>query len=229
MKRWGRAVILFLFLGAVANVGVAWGCAAWSPLTHTISFTHVSNYYQEYWPIHLPAGYPSNNADVQDADGKGLGVLNGNIVAYTDNVSEQVLVYSAAGWPTLSLRGCFWTTIPSLWWDGHFAPDRQDWAILLFSNQPVPHGDIRQQRMLPLRPIWPGFLANTAFYAIALWLLTLGPVRLRRCLRRHRGRCVACGYDLRGTAHERCPECGAATDSGGVAPAAADCTPHGCR
>jgi hypothetical protein len=35
--------------------------------------------------------------------------------------------------------------------------------------------------------------------------------RQRRARRRlKRGLCPACGYDLRGAAHERCPECGAA-------------------
>jgi hypothetical protein len=30
----------------------------------------------------------------------------------------------------------------------------------------------------------------------------------RRYNQRTRGQCESCGYDLRGTAHERCPECG---------------------
>lgn len=42
----------------------------------------------------------------------------------------------------------------------------------------------------------------TSLLAHAVW-------RERRArLRARRTRCVACGYDLRGTAHERCPECG---------------------
>ena len=62
--------------------------------------------------------------------------------------------------------------------------------------------------VLPLRPIWLGFAINTIFYAALLWLLTLGPFTARRMIRRKRGRCLKCGYDLRGADHEACPECG---------------------
>lgn len=61
-------------------------------------------------------------------------------------------------------------------------------------------------RALPYRPIWPGFLFNTAIYAAA-WLLILSFLPLiRRRLRLHRNHCPRCNYDLRGLAG--CPECG---------------------
>ena len=61
-------------------------------------------------------------------------------------------------------------------------------------------------RGLPYRPIWPGFAANTVFYAALFWL-PFAPFALRRMIRRHRGLCLKCGYDLRGST-EGCPECG---------------------
>lgn len=59
----------------------------------------------------------------------------------------------------------------------------------------------------PLRPYWPGLLANTLFYAVlALTLMVL--LRWRRTRRRlARGLCVACGYEL-GEGVAVCPECG---------------------
>jgi hypothetical protein len=63
-------------------------------------------------------------------------------------------------------------------------------------------------RGLPLRPIWPGFAINTVFYALILWLLICGPNVLRRRMRRSRGLCTMCGYDLRGDIDAGCPECG---------------------
>ncbi len=63
-------------------------------------------------------------------------------------------------------------------------------------------------RVLPLRPIRPGFAVNTLFYAALLWLVIPGPFALRRLIRRRRGLCPACGYDLRHGEHEACPECG---------------------
>jgi hypothetical protein len=62
---------------------------------------------------------------------------------------------------------------------------------------------------LPLRPIWPGLLANTFFYA-AIMLGVLVGLRAWRTRRRlARGRCVACGYEL-GEGVAVCPECGLA-------------------
>ncbi|MEE9129392.1 MAG: hypothetical protein V3T84_05190 [Phycisphaerales bacterium] len=69
-------------------------------------------------------------------------------------------------------------------------------------------------KVLPLRPIWLGFAINTVFYAAILWLLTLGPFTARRHIRRKRGLCLKCGYDLRGAEHEACPECGFGMSSG---------------
>jgi hypothetical protein len=61
----------------------------------------------------------------------------------------------------------------------------------------------------PLRPIWPGLLANTAFYA-ALTLALLAARRWWRAKRRPgKGQCVACGYEL-GEGVTVCPECGLA-------------------
>ena len=60
-------------------------------------------------------------------------------------------------------------------------------------------------------PIWHGVIVNTIFYAAILWMLTLGPFTARRMVRRKRGRCIKCGYDLRGTSGGGgvCSECGA--------------------
>ena len=66
----------------------------------------------------------------------------------------------------------------------------------------------RDLRLLPLRPLWPGFAINTIFYAAILWFVMLGPFTARRIIRRKRGQCIKCGYDLRGAEHEACPECG---------------------
>jgi len=47
------------------------------------------------------------------------------------------------------------------------------------------------------RPIFPGFIINTLFYA-AMWFgIFFGVAALRRFIRKKRGRCVKCGYDLR--------------------------------
>ena len=60
--------------------------------------------------------------------------------------------------------------------------------------------------MLPLRPIWPGFVGNTLFHAGLLWLLVRGPFVLRRVIRSKRGQCPHCGYPVNES--PVCTECG---------------------
>jgi hypothetical protein len=50
-------------------------------------------------------------------------------------------------------------------------------------------------------------IASVGLVVIGIVLANLVHTRRRRMLRF--GRCPACGYDLSGTDHERCPECGA--------------------
>ena len=63
----------------------------------------------------------------------------------------------------------------------------------------------------PVSPwIWWGVLLNSVVYGLpfaGVWYAgKAGVRRARRALRRRRGRCPACGYDVRGV--DRCPECG---------------------
>lgn len=64
---------------------------------------------------------------------------------------------------------------------------------------------------LPIGVLPVGFTLNTLFYAAA-WFVTLFGIRIaRRTLRRLRGLCTRCAYDLNGLAPGApCPECGQA-------------------
>ncbi len=87
------------------------------------------------------------------------------------------------------------------WWK-HPGPSRT--LVRWLYQSPFGH---QRYIAIPLRPIWPGLLANTLFYA-ALTLVLLAGLRLRRTRRRRaHGRCVACGYEL-GEGVGVCPECG---------------------
>jgi hypothetical protein len=56
-------------------------------------------------------------------------------------------------------------------------------------------------------PNWPIVLVAV----LMMLLLTRGPLRRYRWKRQ--GKCMRCGYDLRGNPSDRCPECGAAVTS----------------
>jgi hypothetical protein len=63
-------------------------------------------------------------------------------------------------------------------------------------------------RALPMRPIWKGLAADAGVYAAA-WLVALWAFAVaRRWVRRRKGRCLACGYDLKRDMTGGCPECG---------------------
>jgi hypothetical protein len=68
---------------------------------------------------------------------------------------------------------------------------------------------VAQYNPLPTRIHPLPFVANTTLHAAALWALFLLPARLRQTLRKRKGHCPHCNYDLRATLPSQpCPECG---------------------
>jgi hypothetical protein len=63
-------------------------------------------------------------------------------------------------------------------------------------------------RLLPLRPVWPGFVADVSIYAASVAIGAYAAWRMRAKIRRYRHRCPHCGYDLRSLQLPGCPECG---------------------
>jgi hypothetical protein len=65
------------------------------------------------------------------------------------------------------------------------------------------------------KPIWWNLLLSAAVYGCVFWLLAGGLAAIRGVIRRGRGRCGGCGYDLRGIGGAVCPECGKLKAVGG--------------
>ena len=113
--------------------------------------------------------------------------------------------HKAYGWPVLSM----WCWFREFRFDTRARGPELFGGLQLSDFAATGPRDIRWYRLraLPLRPIWPGFAINTAFYATLLWLLIPGPFALRRLIRHKRGQCPACGYPAGESAV--CSECGA--------------------
>ena len=118
------------------------------------------------------------------------------------NVIEAI----ASGWPFLCLH--------FLMTESYFEADYRE------NTGPIVNPDLGWQgaivlggrneysvRALPIVPIWSGVLVNMAFWTV-LWFPPLNFHAIRNWLRRRRGRCAKCGYDLRGQFAAGCPECG---------------------
>lgn len=112
----------------------------------------------------------------------------------------------ARGWPFAALWCAYaWNpdTEPDLWyWAPHGGGIRLGDGLM-----PTEDADWWPRAALPCLPIWAGLAGDTAFYAVAWWLLLAIPVRFRSRCRRRRGQCSACAYPI--GASSVCTECGA--------------------
>ena len=219
MKRWVLTIILFLLLGAIVNVAVAWGCAAWS--------RYNNNAMQDYshpglpnWIVSVSKGIGVTRVSaVPDNDLWDISSIRGDVqipawsrtnerpseAEFADRTAPWIVEH-ASGWPVragiaLIQRNLFDFA------GARIASSRfhivSGFAVLDDgSTNPVPY------RVLPVRPLWPGFAINTVFYALVLWLLFAAPFALRRWRRIKRGLCPKCAYPV-GTSTV-CTECGKA-------------------
>ena len=195
-RRLYKLGVLFV-LGAITNVAVAWGLAIWAPAQNE---ERIGNDVAiGYWRSHL-ASWPSRAVDCHGWSRHSRGSSE-KWYYLCESGSTSFAIERAHGWPKPSLTGTHIIShlelagMPNI---DHIWPPK----FLIKSRT-------EELRFLPLRPLWPGFVINTIVFAGLLWL-PLAPRSVLRCIRTHRGRCWACGYDLRGSpaASKICPECG---------------------
>ena len=98
------------------------------------------------------------------------------------------------------------------WIPGRYAVSRRADAPLIerlgftFDFDPMPVGPQRRVAGYVMSvPLWFPLSVGMTLAGLGARHLWRTRIRLRR---RAAGQCESCGYDLRGAAHERCPECG---------------------
>lgn len=213
VRRVVGACVVWVVLGAVVNVGVAWGVTMnqardearerasripgrweFDPLVVSVDTAQ--------WPRKVPPEWP------RECDRPSLWArsLTETLIASKREPREGrmqgwLVIRERAGWPARALES--WKLIiddgvdPDFWRESSVQLDTSwlrewpDWVIL------------------PIAPVWPGFAANTAVYGALAWFPWFVCVKARRVLRKRRGLCAGCGYDLRGLGDGAvCPECG---------------------
>jgi hypothetical protein len=207
MKRCAQSLFIFLLLGVIINVAVAWGCV-WTNTRANFGRSDLLDWTAP-WPAPVPQDWmgPATQAYRISDLGMDVAFLWG---AYGNRGRPSQLVFWRAGIPCKSLS---WRTLweeptgggksiaiailpmSSIDWNGGLALSRAS------SNAKWPG-----PKRVPLRPIWPGFAINTVFYAAILWLLFAAPFAIRRRRRIKRGLCPACAYPVGDSAV--CTECG---------------------
>jgi hypothetical protein len=209
VRRIALRVVVFLLLGAVVNVAVAWGCALWSPFTRFYD-TPPKSYpawldslvgYNASWRYHGGIGYQELIIE-ELLDPRTLGVFD-----ESSNSADRLFstsFYSPFDTPAATVSG--WPC-KSLW--SNMRITRDDPRTLL-PGLPIPNAlpavAPSTNRRFSLNPVWPGFAINTFFYAAIPWLLFAAPGRVRRWRRIRRGLCAKCAYPI-GTS-DVCTECG---------------------
>ncbi len=228
MRRSLTKLVVFLLLGAIMNVAVAWGCSWVGYHQNRTAPRLIENdfvwWFDRYSQSPVSAddirwlgrlgwrGAQSSECIVFElclVDFTTRGVQRRGFLEVPRNAGCDMsidylwlpfAIQTRVGWPTRALSDKLWQQQygNQLW--QHSYGVRFPNLFGLFP--PV------ENFTVPLRPIWPGFAINTIFYAAILWMFTLGPSTARRFIRRKRGHCIKCGYDFSHAEHEVCSECG---------------------
>lgn len=215
VKRRLFTLALFLVLGAVLNVAVAWGFAA--SLQSKGKLVYYGRTTQHYpcwsWKRLEQTGTTIFASVVEESERMRGYVIDGELwgdvppvetaglpswLVFRDPRATDAIAVShvAHGWPFRAMR---------YWWTWYDASGGQP-TVLPFHAIELSVDNRELRTAIPLHPIFAGFAINTFFYATILWLFVRGPVVLRRVVRRRRGRCPACGYPVGVSAV--CTECG---------------------
>jgi len=191
MKRWTLRILLCLLLGAITTVAVAWGLAWQANHGGGGRAAYLEPWWRSTSPVACQNEYRSGAIDFGSTIGVELATLHGG--ATINQRMPFAALRTRAGFPRHAVEGSLW------YQNGVLVAQNPSWGFQPWISAP---------RAFPLRPIWPGFTIDTLFYA-AIWFgVCFGFASAKRAIRRKRGRCPRCGYDLRGQLAQGCPECG---------------------
>ncbi|MCI0674825.1 MAG: hypothetical protein L0Y42_03500 [Phycisphaerales bacterium] len=227
-------MMMFVLVGAIINVVVAWACAVnvtpygkpvvsgwvvedheyWSASHRAGSGIALTISSRARWPQLKPRASTTIHPEkiIPSFGGLDSGVLESRILR-------------TSGWPYPSMW-CESDVKAAYGLDDHirlgkrFDGSLQDSVRggIATALRPWNVGCSKHLRVLPCRPIWTGFGVNTILYAGMSWLLLgapLVPGRIRRWRRLRRGLCAGCGYPV-GESNV-CSECGKPVALKGVA------------
>lgn len=170
------------------------------------------------WPCSLPADTPppSNVITSASSFARQRDFIAWRIDPSSTSRAQWLATEYRAGWPLPALRAAYaqessyLQTTRGLRRGGR----RTDLTPGLLAHG-IPLPDLITDHVntlndtIPIQPLFPGLLVNTALYAAITFLLLSTPSFIRRTSRKRRHACLRCGYDIQTL--PRCPECGTLT------------------
>lgn len=195
--RW--SLIIAVLLGALSNYAIALFCLWWQQGPRTPDPHETA---QWLWNSYARPNPQYGPAYFRDAHSGALGcdffILAADPAVNPSSVYPCMMI-TRAGFPVRAFEGMHS-------WGG--VRPSYAWAIPIRPFRP----NVAWVSVLPLRPMLPGFVINTAVYGGIIWMFIFGPMHMfanaRRRWRVMQGRCQSCGYDLRSKFDAGCPECG---------------------
>jgi len=206
-------LLLLLIAGAAMNIAVCWGIAVVQAPRSTASARSIPlEEAESMWVSSSARSWASNDVPIGEVGGDRLrrwqvvmkplrpaASVRDSTIKPTDEFG--VVIESQYGWPWAALRS---TATLRLGPQSLIAVEHGRWIGT--QDELLRRHDLRA---LAWGPMWAGFAANTGVFAVAALGLLWIPLAMRRRRRRQEGRCVRCGYDLRGGVGDtKCPECG---------------------
>lgn len=201
MNQWSLRITCLLIIGAVINIAVAWGWAAWGVPPHTtLGQWSISNEGSPFWIVqgHGGAGaavwragpyFQSDRvASSYQALGRRRSDVPARVVARFQNpptAQDRSWRYGfdERGWPLRCLRSEHrYQALDSAWTAGEMIGEvTVTGGIALWPEQTSRGGwALQRVRALPLQPIWLGLVVNTLFYSAVAALCFLGyPAMIR--------------------------------------------------
>ena len=163
------SALIFVLLATVFNTAVAWGCSAFSGLPEFDALTTASYRKQRF-------EQEERDPQLKEEDFWIDRVLRSGqhdvVVIQRKQPTKQFLHLHRAGWPLRSMEGYEYFG-PNLLksqidfqWAIPFDSKAKDTQIVTSKTGSV--REIKPIKLLPLRPVWPGFAINTGLYALAL-------------------------------------------------------------
>jgi hypothetical protein len=202
VRRDALFILICVLAGVVMNVAVGWGCAVFmdpqlSEADERVGGSLLGAGYWNWriWRHRAPGALrvmsqwsdkptlAAAQADVKDSPSDRLiprWALFATPAYELPTGAHHYCVAQARGWPCLSLTGGAHLTIKLL---GTSDSDGESQLISALALDRDRLGDPQQHwqlRLLPLRPLWFGFAANTFFYGVIIWMLLNALFALRR-------------------------------------------------